>query len=339
MAQKPAIFFSHSSKDKENIIALKNALDRIANGTLDIFLSSDGQSIRFGTNWVHSIEDGLNRAEIMFVFVTPNSLQSDWIYFEAGFAYHKGIDVIPVGFGIDIGLLKPPLNLMQGFNLNSIESMDNLVIVLNEKFKCKFENTFTKEEFELISSKKVLGVKNKWIQIVDGIQISNVKCNFIEAISKTEKYLRQEKVNYSCNGEKIITLGIEIARDDYDLTYSISPYNFEKSFDLLIKLLPIAKEVETTTLVFFFKDDCRIISETEKISSLILNDSDEFSLDEHRLGLFKFRRLEFQTISLYNPAQNSYFLALQVELPLDNSSCLELYDLVGHLLDSGVILK
>lgn len=39
-------------------------------------------------------------AKIMFVFVTENSISSGWIYFEAGYAYSNGIQVIPVGIGL-----------------------------------------------------------------------------------------------------------------------------------------------------------------------------------------------------------------------------------------------
>ena len=66
---------------------------KITSGVIQIFMSSDGQSIPFGNNWVHKIEEGLNNAKIMFVFVTPTSIESGWIYFEAGFAYSKGIEV------------------------------------------------------------------------------------------------------------------------------------------------------------------------------------------------------------------------------------------------------
>lgn len=48
---KPTIFFSHSSKDKEIVQSVKNKLDKATGGVMDIFMSSDGQSIPFGTNW------------------------------------------------------------------------------------------------------------------------------------------------------------------------------------------------------------------------------------------------------------------------------------------------
>ena len=91
--EKPTIFFSHSSKDRDAILPIKEKLMKITSGVIQIFMSSDGQSIPFGNNWVHKIEEGLNNAKIMFVFVTPTSIESGWIYFEAGFAYSKGIEI------------------------------------------------------------------------------------------------------------------------------------------------------------------------------------------------------------------------------------------------------
>ena len=131
---KPIIFFSHSSKDKDLIYSIKNKLDAATGGVIDIFMSSDGQSIPFGTNWIHKIEEGLQAARIMFVFITENSISSGWIYFETGYAYSKGIQVIPVGIGVDIGGLKAPLNLLQGFNVSSEDSLNNFITIINRAF-------------------------------------------------------------------------------------------------------------------------------------------------------------------------------------------------------------
>ena len=116
---KPTVFFSHSSKDKDLVLLIKNKVENITKKTINIFMSSDGQSIPFGTNWIHKIEDGLNESKIMFVFVTNNSIDSGWIYFESGFAYSKNIKVIPIGIGVDIGKISAPLSLLQGFNVTS----------------------------------------------------------------------------------------------------------------------------------------------------------------------------------------------------------------------------
>ncbi len=120
MTHKPTIFFSHSSKDRSSLQVLRDLFDSRTGRSIDVFMSSDGQSIPFGRNWVHEVESGLDRAKLMFVFLTPNSIKSSWLYFEAGHAYSKGIRVVPVGMlGIDLALVPPPLSLIQGFNVKT----------------------------------------------------------------------------------------------------------------------------------------------------------------------------------------------------------------------------
>ena len=149
---KPTLFFSHSSKDKKIIMPIKEKIAQLTGNVFDIFMSSDGQSIPFGSNWVHKIEIGLQEAKIMFIFVTETSLSSGWIYFESGFAYSKGIQVIPVGVGINIEDLNPPLNLLQGFNLTSSDSLNNFISIINKTFEYKFEENFSENDyFEIIN--------------------------------------------------------------------------------------------------------------------------------------------------------------------------------------------
>lgn len=126
---------------------LKEKIEANTGGVLDIFMSSDGQSIPLGVNWIHKIEEGLQKAKIMFVFVTENSISSGWIYFEAGFAYSKGIQVIPVGIGIDIGSLKSPLNMLQGFNIVSGDSLNNFTSIINQAFTYNFSESFQEADY------------------------------------------------------------------------------------------------------------------------------------------------------------------------------------------------
>ncbi len=125
---KPSIFFSHSSKDTNALKLLQDEFIKKTGSAIDIFMSSDGSSIPFGRNWVKEVEDGLNNAKLMFVFITPNSLGSNWLFFESGYAYSKGIRVIPIGmFGLDLDTIPPPLNLLQGFNITSKEGLNNIL--------------------------------------------------------------------------------------------------------------------------------------------------------------------------------------------------------------------
>lgn len=148
---KPVVFFSHSSRDKVALKVLKERFVELTGGTIDVFLSSDGQSIRLGSNWVSSIETALNDAPLMFAFVSPQSLNTPWLYFETGHAYGKAKDVVPVGlFGVDIGKLSPPMNLLQGFNLVDAESMNNLIAKANEVFDMRHKLGFTPNDYSTL---------------------------------------------------------------------------------------------------------------------------------------------------------------------------------------------
>lgn len=148
---KPVVFLSHSSWDKAKLIALKEFLDKRAVGSLEFFLSSDGQSIRLGQNWVVRIVDALAQAKLMFLFLSPESATSTWIHFEAGGAYAKGIEVVPVCLpGLELRQINPPLRLLQGFNLHSHEAMSNIIRLCNETFSLKMDEAFSPEEFNSI---------------------------------------------------------------------------------------------------------------------------------------------------------------------------------------------
>src|SRR5947209_11075028 len=122
--EKPIVFLSHSSKDKADLARLKELLNKRSAGSIDFFLSSDGQSIRLGTNWVVGISDALDRAKLMFLFLTTDSANSKWIHFEAGHANAKNIQVIPICLpGMDLVRMTPPLSLLQGFNLHSYQAL------------------------------------------------------------------------------------------------------------------------------------------------------------------------------------------------------------------------
>ena len=131
--EKPIVFLSHSTKNKAELAELKSVLDKRAAGSLEFFLSSDGQSIRFGRNWVVRISDALAHSKLMFVFLSSESADSKWIHFEAGCAYANNIQVVPVCLpGMDLNRVQPPLSLLQGFNFISAESMGNLARICND---------------------------------------------------------------------------------------------------------------------------------------------------------------------------------------------------------------
>lgn len=146
---KPTVFFSHSSKDRDLLIGIKKYLTEKTGNSVSIFVSSDGQSIPLGRNWVHKVQESLEIAQVMFVFISPDSMSSQWIHFEAGYAYSKNIKVIPVGIdGIDLGRLPPPISLLQGFNITSSDGVNNIIAIINSEFGLAFKEDFDQCQYE-----------------------------------------------------------------------------------------------------------------------------------------------------------------------------------------------
>lgn len=314
---KPTLFFSHSSKDKDVILSIKNKLDSATGGVMDIFMSSDGQSIPFGTNWIHKIEEGLQAAKIMFVFVTENSISSGWIYFEAGYAYSKGIQVIPIGIGVDIGSLKAPLNLLQGFNISSEDSLNNFITIINRTFDYHFSNIFEHNDYleviknlssEAFNTIIFENIVEKAECIIDGEQTVNDKkikydidkffndiIKYLEdnqiSFSKADKYYNERTVCVVASGVKIVyhkeIQSTSANRNTYDecarITFYVSPHNFLKAFTLLKNLLQLFEEKETSYIRLHLKEEYNYTITAEDGSSIITNCA-EFDVDKSYIG-------------------------------------------------------
>ena len=175
MVGKPVVFFSHSSRDKRELALLKQLFLEKTGGTVEVFLSSDGQSIPLGRNWVHRIEEALGEAKLLVTFITENSIGSSWVSFEAGFAYSKGVRVVPVGFlGLDIAKVPPPLGLLQGFNIGSADGLDNLIALINDDFEHQHRSRFTEDEYLRIVGTASTGKneeESRFTMLVDEIDI------------------------------------------------------------------------------------------------------------------------------------------------------------------------
>lgn len=68
--------------------------------------------------------------------------------FEAVFAYSRDKKVITVGMlGIDLNNVRPPLSLLQDFNVTAALSLSNIVSMISNEFQYKFEERVSEEEF------------------------------------------------------------------------------------------------------------------------------------------------------------------------------------------------
>lgn len=369
--EKPTIFFSHSSKDRDAILPIKEKLMKITSGVIQIFMSSDGQSIPFGKNWVHKIEEGLSSAKIMFVFVTPTSIESGWIYFEAGFAYSKGIDVIPVGVGVDIGSIKPPLSMLQGFNITSGESLNNFVIVINKNLDYSFEPKFDEEDFifldTAIEKENPLSDFNELFGIAD-YKIFSSKISpedfdgredVLPTFNKMKEYLEQNGYEFAtcenADGE-IVTLlvnGLRIncsagskIHGEYgynELTISMALYSFVDAYNLFKELVLVSDVGSKAYLRFQPRKAYSYIVLPEMLSAITAKHSEVFTPNKTNMQAYNWKGDKltfgiFDASPLERIADKKTYV-LSIAFDLEKTVATDFIECVSDLLDSGIIVE
>lgn len=365
---KPTLFFSHSSTDKDMVLAIKNKVMQYTSGTLEIFQSSDGESIPFGTNWIHKVEEGLKEARVMFVFLTEKSVASGWIYFEAGYAYSKGVHVIPVGIGVNVGDLKAPLNLLQGFNITSADSLNNFLTIINREFSYSFPGQFTDEDFceIIVLSSSAAKSTTPFDAIIRSVKYKLSGVYFEKPgekktrdtksmFDRIQAYLDNHGISYSLTqlygygydrGAMLAVSGIKVTyeienRDDEagTLSVSISPYNFEKSFALYLELAQNCLDGFATWVHLRPKDDYDYIKDDVDCAALLLSDPEWFSLSKSRVGRFDCNKLNLQLGIFRAHDRNNPGHVLGISFDIAQITSSSILELISKLYELKVIYK
>lgn len=374
--EKPTIFFSHSSQDRDLILPIKDKLSSITSNVINIFMSSDGQSIPFGNNWVHKIEEGLRNSKIMFVFITQNSINNAWVYFESGYAYSKEIEVIPVGIGVNVGELKPPLNLLQGFNVTSGDSLNNFVSVINQNFDLYFKDDFSEEDYKYIKSINLQAeydissiFKSAYYLTYSQYNESNteniLRYNLEEALENYKIFLNEKGIEYSLETHDERTLlvnGIQIhrtgdekepreygerlhAEQNHTLSTFISTRNFSTSFELFKEMSDSNKHLPSLShLIFILNDGYSFISSAIELSSILNMNPDLFSLRSDSVGLFEFKktiifRISNRTETHFARAVKTPEYALYINFKRSNEPIKDILELISELVELGIVIK
>ena len=306
---KPTIFFSHSSLDGERIKPIKEYLTKNTGNTIQIFMSSDGASIPFGNNWLKEIEDALAICKLMFVWITPNSANSKWVYFESGFAYSRSLKVVPIGFdGFKLEDLPAPLNLLQGFNINSASGLNNIIEVINSEFDLTFPNFFDNDFYENIVIKSSIENSSELLEYVNSIKCTfypkikmddessfELKQNwhqiFLEVLKAKEESFTQEKVNIYGVGYKIYP---SKEANPYPEIY-IDPLSLNNVWNILkdLSLKTYEQKIKNLALAIHLESKYILPDDHFLISSRLVNT--EVDLDtSHPNLLYKFRNILFR---------------------------------------------
>lgn len=121
---KPTIFISHISQEKEIACVIKEFLERKFLITINVFASSHEESLQLGDDWMGTIKQSMNDCKLIVILCSPISITRPWINFEAGAGWIKNIPVIPLCYsGLTPSKLPVPINSFQGGVLNNKEDI------------------------------------------------------------------------------------------------------------------------------------------------------------------------------------------------------------------------
>lgn len=139
--EKPIVFISHITEEKEMALELKKLIEESFLGMLSVFVSSDENSISSGSRWLDNITSALGNCAIELILCSPKSVKRPWINFEAGAGWVREIPVIPLCHsGMEPSLLPIPLNLLQAAKISEISNLKLIFPVLANSIGAKCPN-------------------------------------------------------------------------------------------------------------------------------------------------------------------------------------------------------
>lgn len=123
--RKPVIFISHVSEDEAIALYFKEFIEQIFLNT-DVFVS--GRDLGGGEVWIEELRSKLALANVIIALITPYSIKSNWVHFEAGSGFTRKASIPLLIEDITFNVLAPPFSLLQG----RIFSRDGLSKLLND---------------------------------------------------------------------------------------------------------------------------------------------------------------------------------------------------------------
>jgi hypothetical protein len=128
MDGKPLIFISHATDESASALVIENTLKHAFGDTIEVFNTSNRQSLQAGDPWRDKIITALKAADAVLVLCSPASIKNGWIHFEAGGAWAIGSRVVPCCIkGLKPANLPSPLRDLQAVDLSSAEDFATLL--------------------------------------------------------------------------------------------------------------------------------------------------------------------------------------------------------------------
>ncbi|MBP1888622.1 hypothetical protein J2Z53_000201 [Clostridium moniliforme] len=222
---KPIIFISHITEEKDLALELKALLEESFLGMMDIFVSSDDTSISAGARWLDNISNSLGTCSIELILCSPKSVKKPWINFEAGAGWVRNIPVVPLCHsGMEPNKLPIPLNLLQAIKISEISGLKLLLPLLSSSIGSKepkvdfsdftnnvknFEETYTFWDDCNIYFEKLLKINPNIVNALKQgesirIELTESQINYLEQLME-EFFNNYELIKFTRTGTTTIT--------------------------------------------------------------------------------------------------------------------------------------
>lgn len=276
-----------------------------------------------------------------------------------------------------MGDLKAPLNLLQGFNITSADSLNNFLTIINREFNYSFSAQFTDDDFsEIISFSP--GSKTTHMQFDEIVKSINyqllaeysdghggkVQYDIATYFAKIVNYLNENSIPYSLTDpyrqqyrKCIIVQGLRIifeASSDPkqsingrtervgQIIVNISPVNFERSFDLYQKLSALLDEKERFYLNIRLNESYAFVTSDVNMAALLSAVPEWCSFSKNEVGVFECNGSDIHFCvwdhNMYdNRKETDYVLNINYDTKSENAK--DIVSVVAKLHDLHLIYK
>lgn len=119
--KKTNIFIAHIAEEHVEAERAKEYLEKVFPGRVDVFVASSSTSITPGDDWFTVISNAIERADLMLVLCSADSVGRTWVQFETGAGWFaKKTKVIPVCHkGMTPAGLPEPIRRLQAVDVNA----------------------------------------------------------------------------------------------------------------------------------------------------------------------------------------------------------------------------
>jgi hypothetical protein len=137
--QKPTVFISHAVTDQPIAKILREEIDKVFAGGVQVFASSVPGVIDPGADWLRDIRTNLETATAVIVIVSPTSLNRPWVWFEVGASWSQMEEgegkIFPLCVPeVDKGSLPEPLGRLQAMSLGKATETKEVFRALIDQF-------------------------------------------------------------------------------------------------------------------------------------------------------------------------------------------------------------